>query len=299
LNPKGGASSHFGIGYINGQLRIHQYVDLGDAAWTNGDAREPTWPLYQPGVNPNLTTITTEHEDGGTAGRGIVTEPVWQASIALSALLRSGSVDSIRGAGIHLSDRVGLTASQLVTQVAAWPIDATRYIDHHQIAGPNKPYCFRRWLDDPGFVDGSPSRRDVLLAALRGLPDTALEDPMPKIVERIDNESVVIERAGIPVRRKATTNSGDVYYTTKAVNHPLLGAHAIVEGDPYGADLSKPGLYVEFVGQDSGYFLAYVPAIYVLRRPAFNLTQSELDAAADAARADGIADAAAAAAAVK
>jgi murein DD-endopeptidase MepM/ murein hydrolase activator NlpD len=139
-------------------------------------------------------------------------------------------------------------------------------------------------------------------AADAGLPNTALEDPMPKIVERIDNESVVIERKGIPVRKKATTNSGDVYYTTKAVNHPLLGAHAIVEGDPYGADLSKPGLYVEFVGQDSGFFLAYVPAIYVLRRPIAApscFTQEQLDSAIAQARALGIEAAAAAAAAVK
>jgi murein DD-endopeptidase MepM/ murein hydrolase activator NlpD len=136
-------------------------------------------------------------------------------------------------------------------------------------------------------------------AAAGDLPDTALEDPMPKIVERIDNEVVVIERAGIPVRRKATTNSGDVYYTTKAVNHPLLGAHAIVEGDPYGADLSKPGKYVEFVGQDTGYFLAYVPAIYVLRTPVASTAKANLEAAAALGRAGGIADAAAAAAAVK
>lgn len=168
-------STHFCIGYLGGQLVVTQHVDLGDTAWGNGDVRSPTWPLLIPGVNPNYLTISTEHEDGGAANRGRVSEEVWRVSIELSRVLRSGDLDRIRGAGIRISDRPGQTASQLATAIAAWPIDAAHYIDHHQISGPNKPYCFRRWLDDPGFVEGSPSRRDRLLAALAGTPQ---EDDM-------------------------------------------------------------------------------------------------------------------------
>lgn len=175
-------STHFCIGYLGGQLAVTQHVDLGDTAWGNGDVRSPTWSLLVPGVNPNHLTISTEHEDGGAANRGRVSEAVWQASIELSRILRSGDVDRIRGAGIRVSDRPGVTASQLVTAIAAWPIDAAHYIDHHQISGPNKPYCFRRWLDDPGFVEGSPSRRDRLLAALAGAPQ---EDDVPIITKTV------------------------------------------------------------------------------------------------------------------
>lgn len=165
LNPKGGASSHFGIGTVNGILTIHQYVDLSDMAWTNGDVREPTWTFYQPGVNPNLTTVTIEHEDGGTANRGKVSEEVWAVSMALQKLITSGDKTAIRAAGIRVRH------DHIVTQLAAIPKDGRGFIDHHQIAGPNKPYCFRRWLDDPGFVEGSPSRRDRLLAFLNSEAD--------------------------------------------------------------------------------------------------------------------------------
>jgi hypothetical protein len=166
------ASTHFGIGYVGGKLTIDQYVDLSDMAWGNGDVRDPTWSRIIPGVNPNLYTVSTEHEDGGSANRGRVSEAVWQASMQLSRLLRCGDVARIRAAGI----RVRSTAT--VAQLAAMPIDTGSYIDHHQIAGPNKPYCFRRWLDDPGFVEGSPSRRTRLLAYLNAEDDVQIRQPI-------------------------------------------------------------------------------------------------------------------------
>jgi hypothetical protein len=172
------ASSHFGIGYVNGVLTLDQYVDLSDMAWTNGDVREPTWALYQPGVNPNLTTVTIEHEDGGYTGRGVVTEPVWQLSMNLQKLITSGDVTAIRAAGIRVREL------RHVAQLAAVSRDTRGFIDHHQIAGPNKPYCFRRWLDDPGFVEGSPSRRDRLLAYLNAEEDVEYLKGADPIVNR-------------------------------------------------------------------------------------------------------------------
>jgi hypothetical protein len=164
------ASSHFGIGRINGAVAIDQYVPLDWMAWTNGDVSSPTWPLYQDGVNPNLTTVTIEHEDGSTAHGGVVDEDIWQVSMELQALLASGNTLAIRAAGV-----IGATDA-MVAQMAAIAKDETGFIDHHQIAGPNKPYCFRQWLDDPGFVYGSPSRRDRLLAVVRG---GGVDVPMP------------------------------------------------------------------------------------------------------------------------
>lgn len=158
------ASTHFGIGHINGRLEIHQYVDLSDAAWGNGDVRDPTASVVfqNPGVNPNLYTVSIEHEDGGEAGRGVVQSDTWAASIDLALLLVSENAAAIRAAGITVR------ADATVAQMAAVPKNTDGYIDHNQIAGPNKPYCFRRWLDDLGYVEGSPSRRDQLLAALNG-----------------------------------------------------------------------------------------------------------------------------------
>lgn len=179
LDPKQKlASSHFGIGYVDGRLEIHQYVDVSDTAWCNGDASEPSWSVTKarPGVNPNLYTISTEHEDGGSANRGRVSAAVWAASIALVKLCTSGDPAAIRAAGIRVRD------DATVKQLAAIPKNATGFVDHHQIAGPKKPYCWRPWLDDPGFVNGSPSRRDQLLAALNRTEDV----PMPLLRRKFE-----------------------------------------------------------------------------------------------------------------
>lgn len=200
------ASSHFGIGYVNGKLTIDQYVPLDRMAWTNGDVRDPTWPLILPGVNPNLYTVTIEHEDGGSANRGRISEEIWAASMELQALLVSGRAAAIRNAGIR-----GATDA-IVRQLAA--IEKTRrgFIDHHQIAGPNKPYCLRRWLDDPGFVDGSPSRRERLLAAVRGEPTDEEDEEMLPTRRKAD---VWRAKANLPVRR-GPSNSEPVIETIAA-----------------------------------------------------------------------------------
>lgn len=159
------ASSHFGIGFVNGKLTIDQYVPLDRMAWTNGDVRDPTWSRIIAGVNPNLYTVTIEHEDNGYTGRGVIVDALWEASMDLQALLTSGNAAAIRGLGIR-----GATDA-IIRQLAAMPKDAASFIDHHAIAGPNKPYCLRRWLDDPGLIEGAPSRRDRLLARVRGEDD--------------------------------------------------------------------------------------------------------------------------------
>jgi N-acetylmuramoyl-L-alanine amidase len=55
-------SAHYGIGK-NGE--IHQYVQEDKAAWANGRVSNPTWKLITP-ENPNLYTISIEHEGGPT-----------------------------------------------------------------------------------------------------------------------------------------------------------------------------------------------------------------------------------------
>lgn len=59
-NPATKASTHFGVGK-NGT--VYQWVDELDAAWGNGDVKEPSWVFMPPvGINPNLVTISIEHE---------------------------------------------------------------------------------------------------------------------------------------------------------------------------------------------------------------------------------------------
>ena len=53
------ASAHYCIGKAGA---IHQYVSIFDAAWANGQVRRPSWSLLREGVNPNLHTISIEHE---------------------------------------------------------------------------------------------------------------------------------------------------------------------------------------------------------------------------------------------
>lgn len=200
------ASAHFAVGYSglrtdpNRRLEIHQYVDLADAAWTNGDVREPTAKvvLANPGVNPNLYTVTIEHEDGGSADGGVVKPEVWAASIELQRLLTSGDAAAIRRAGIRVR------SDATVAQMAKVPKTADGFIDHHQISGPNKPYCWRRWLDDPGFVEGAPSRRDRLLTALQ-------EDDVNRYLvgmELIVNRNARL-KAGSTARRSPEFNPRD------------------------------------------------------------------------------------------
>lgn len=194
------ASTHFGIGYIDGVLVIDQFVDLSDMAWGNGDVRDPTWSRIIPGVNPNLYTVSIEHEDGGSGNGGRVSDEIWRASMALQKLITSGDGSAIRAAGIRVR------SDTTIAQLAAIPKDESGFIDHNQISGPNKPYCFRRWLDDPGFVEGSPSRRDRLLAALNGTPP---EDDMATPPLRFKPELWKTSASGADLRREAvmlTTN---------------------------------------------------------------------------------------------
>lgn len=82
-NPNAQASAHFGVGK-NGE--IHQYVDINNKAWANGIVNRPDWPLLIAGVNPNLYTVSIEHE--GNSGDAL-TEAQYQSSLALHRWLCS------------------------------------------------------------------------------------------------------------------------------------------------------------------------------------------------------------------
>lgn len=58
-------SSHYCVSKTG---EIWQFVQEADTAWSNGVVLGPTSPLVlsQPGINPNLYTISIEHEGFGT-----------------------------------------------------------------------------------------------------------------------------------------------------------------------------------------------------------------------------------------
>lgn len=59
-NPKAVASTHYGVG-VRGD--VYQWVDESNTAWGNGRVYKPTWRLIEKaGINPNLYTISIEHE---------------------------------------------------------------------------------------------------------------------------------------------------------------------------------------------------------------------------------------------
>lgn len=82
-NPASEVSAHFGVGRDG---TIHQYVKVGDTAWANGRVNQPNrsirWLVKAvgSGVNPNLITISIEHE--GRSGDAMP-EAQYQATLAL------------------------------------------------------------------------------------------------------------------------------------------------------------------------------------------------------------------------
>jgi N-acetylmuramoyl-L-alanine amidase-like protein len=140
-------STHFGIGYIAEKLTIAQFVDLSDTAYGNGNydssGRWDDWGY--PTTEINARTVSIEHEDNGTAGRGIVKPGIIAASIALDRLMLRGNLEALRAAGIRC--RLRSTAAELG---AITPSSKT-IIRHWDIAGRLKPTCWTAWLDDPGM----------------------------------------------------------------------------------------------------------------------------------------------------
>jgi hypothetical protein len=185
------ASTNFGVGYGCGKTghpttaHVHQYVRLGDQAWGNGNNRDDdgdlvtsAWNSRYPTTLVNSRTISIEHHDNGGRdrgkGKGVVPEPVIEASIDLDRLLLRGDLAEMRAAGIRFRDA---HAAAIGRELRAMPLDRHHLIDHHYIAGRLKPYCWRPWADDPV---GFPQAR--YLAALAPAPEETVNSyPVPKV----------------------------------------------------------------------------------------------------------------------
>lgn len=106
-DTKSQVSSHYGIG-LKGE--IHQYVHDDDTAWANGQVVPPVFAGLKQGINPNLYTLSIEHE-----GHDLSKAPDLQLSTS-AELIRS------------LCLQYGI------------PIDRQHIIGHYQIKS-SKPNC--------------------------------------------------------------------------------------------------------------------------------------------------------------
>jgi hypothetical protein len=214
-------STHFGIGHegrgpdgllrplcpecgaitgARGPLVIDQYVDLADTAFGNGNW-DPSggWPLKRPGVNPNLHTYSVEHEDGATAGHGIVTAHVRRASVELAQLLHSGNLAAIRAAGVKIGNETWhapSTGQRMAAALGAIPVTAEHFPDHHRIAGDLKPFCFQPWLLDPGYAGGG-TQRAILIALTPAPPASSSTSNIVAAFDRVRLRSAPRITAGV------------------------------------------------------------------------------------------------------
>lgn len=173
-------STHFGVGtrFEGGPVEISQYVDLGNSAWGNGNY-DPSggWTRVKRNtdgsvINPNFYTVSIEHQDGADAERGVVSDEIKDASLWLQSVLLTGDQTKIMAAGIRINSGASARGLREIR------IDNESIIDHHRISGTKKPYCWRPWLDDKGFLpwkttlipalmDSRIMTLDELLAALK------------------------------------------------------------------------------------------------------------------------------------
>lgn len=181
-NPANQVSAHFGIGYRTdgGPVRISQYVDLSDTAWTAGNY-DPSggWTLVKKTpsgvvINPNYYIVGIEHEDGGP-NDGRVSDEVKVASLWLQSILVSGDIDLIKFVGIKIKNQSTADALKII------PLNTETIIDHNRIAGNKKPYCWRPYkLDTEGF----PVWQPILIEGLKG-SKMAIHDTLDLLEQQI------------------------------------------------------------------------------------------------------------------
>ena len=106
-NPVSKASSNYIVTKLG---RIIQLVKEGDKAWANGTYNHGSWDLYD-GTNPNLTTISIEHE-------GLSGEPFTEAQYQSSLFLHR----------------------ELIAKYSL-PIDEEHIIGHYRLDSVNKSNC--------------------------------------------------------------------------------------------------------------------------------------------------------------
>lgn len=200
-SPGRPVSAQFAVGHKAGKLQAIQYVDLSDTAYCNGDCSQTAygsafpsrWDTWYGHKGHNERTVSIEHEDnaGLPAGdplRGVVPEDVIKLSIALDRLLLSGNLTAIRAAGIRCRDAATATALGKIVP------GSRTLLDHNDIAGKGKPYCWRPWLLDKGFP-----RARYITELSAPAPTPPQEADVPQLTEYLPGQSATI-LSGVNVR---------------------------------------------------------------------------------------------------
>lgn len=235
------ASTHFGVGLCSrhggtDRVCIHQYVLLGDQAWGNGNNRFPeghakagqlvpsSWNERYPTTLVNSRTVSIEHHDNGGKGhprRGIVPAEVIEASIWLDRLLLSGDVAAMEVAGIRFRNGQRAAIGRELKAIRPGP---NTIVDHHYIAGPLKPSCWRPWKKDGA---GFPQARYL----------AALGQPGPGVAPVAEHAATPASPAVTPaVVPPATTRSeGEI---VKSFATPIVPTLAKVRTDAWLYDNS-------------------------------------------------------------
>jgi hypothetical protein len=204
------ASTTFGVGYGCGKAghpataaHVHQYVNLDDQAWGNGNwDATGAWDDSYPTSLINARTISIEHHDNGgsadPAVKGVVPEKVIVESIRLDQLLLGGDVAAWRAAGIRW--RSDGDASRIAKELRALVPGKRTIVDHNFVSGRLKPYCWRPWEGDKV---GFPQARYI--ASLTAEPEGEA-DMGPVIAQYVPGHVAVI-RATSNVRSEPKVSS--------------------------------------------------------------------------------------------
>lgn len=156
-NPDAKASTHYGVGKDG---TVYQWVDEADMAWANGRVDAPKWRLLDPKVNPNLVTVSIEHE--GVTGH-VWTPEQYKADVEL--------VRAIAGRyGIPLDRDHIIGHSEIYAKKPNCPgkgFDFDLFMSmlnqptvksiyrNIVVKGDKKSDCY--WLDNAGFAHGLPN----------------------------------------------------------------------------------------------------------------------------------------------
>jgi N-acetyl-anhydromuramyl-L-alanine amidase AmpD len=188
-NPERKASSHFTVGKKG---EIEQYVSINDTAYANGLRWDdgiwrnprglevtPAWKGLIPAVNPNLYTISIEHE--GFFGEAW-TEPMYLAELKLLQWLRG---------------ETNLVYARDETLIGHRDFDN---IDRPNCPGPNAP--FDRLIAD---LNGGDARRTAFIAGANQL-GVALNDQSALAKFALQNN------LGVPLSDEFQFNVGDIPY---------------------------------------------------------------------------------------
>lgn len=144
-NADNGSSVHFLIRVENGKAVVYQFMPIEWAAWGNGrhsgtgNPYMPEWvkEYIRKGINPNLFTISIEHE-GVTPTAALYTGPMLDASIELHKWI-AATVPTVK-------------------------VEHGRLLGHFMLDHIQRPFC-------PGGTGGALFPFDKIIAAVQSAPE--------------------------------------------------------------------------------------------------------------------------------